>query len=184
MELGDLLPYLTQEYHYWVSEQRDFYLANARPLSNEERALLQRYFDERILSLTRIATTECISNPAFYSKLTGLGTLTLMDFSRASAMTLIDCVLICERFEHTFSLWTSILFHEMVHVVQCDILGLTKLIELYITEWLRNQCQYENVLLESQAYRLEREFDRQEPPFSVRQIVEQELTKLAKQTQS
>ena len=99
-----------------------------------------------------------------------------MDFSQASAITLIDCVLTCKRFEHTPSLWTSTLFHEMVHVVQCDILGLRKLIELYIAEWLRNRCQYESVLLESQAYRLERRFDRLEPPFSVRQIVEQELS--------
>jgi len=179
MGLSDLLPYLTQKYYEWVSEQRDFHLAHARPLSNEERSLLQHYFDERILGLTRIATTERISNPAFYSEFTELDTVPPMDFTQASAITLVDCVLICRRFEHNPSLWTSILFHEMVHVVQCDILGLRKLLELYITEWLQNQCQYHSVLFENQAYSLECRFDRHEP-FSVKQIVEQELIELAR----
>jgi hypothetical protein len=175
MEFGELLPYLTRRYCEWISEQHDLHIANSRPLSNEEKSLLGGYFDERILGLTRITTVERMSNPEFYGELAKLGISDPIDFTQAVGFTLADDVLICKYFEHSPSSWISILFHEMVHVVQCDILGLRRLIELYIETWAKNGHQYVSVPFERQAYTLENKFARGEPSFSVRQILEREL---------
>jgi len=178
MEFNDLLPYLVQKYHEWLLEQHDLHIASARPLSNEERTLFRDYYDQRILDLVRIATVDHVSNPGFYSELAELGISSPMDLSQSAGLTLMDCILICKYFESFPPSWNSILFHEMVHVVQYDILGSKRLLELYLAAWVQNEYQYNSIPFERQAFSLEGRFNRHEPPFSVRQIVEQELKEM------
>ena len=175
MEPDNLRPYLIQKYREWLLEQHDLHMPGARPLSNEERALLGRYFDQRILDIVHIAIVDHVSNPGFYSELSDLSISSLLDFSQAAGFTLMDCILICQYYQSLPSSWNSILFHEMVHVVQYDILGLEKLLDQYLASWVQTGYQYNGILFERQAFKLEDRFERNEPPFSVRQIVEQEL---------
>ena len=179
MELDDLLPYLTQKYHGWLLEQRSLHLRSARQLSREEQSSLHEYFDDKIIDSARIAVVEHISNPAFYSELTELGISNPLDFTQSAGITLINCILICKYYESSPLTWLSILFHELVHVVQYDILGSKKLVELYVAGWAQNGYQYHDIPFERQAYELEGRFNRGGSPFSVRQFVKQELEREA-----
>ena len=173
MELDSLKEYLIEKFEEWVQEHRNLHLVNARPLSDEERFRLSDYFEERILDVARIATIDHLSNPGFYNELIQSGMPVPLDLTQAIGFTLIDCILIRKGLWSFPSMALSTIFHEMVHVVQADILGSRKLIELYAENIL--QDEYRNVLFERQAYDLTDRFDRGEPSFSVRDIVEQEL---------
>jgi len=175
MEFDNLLPYLIQKFHEWLLEQRNLQLRNARPVSREERLLLHEYFEGRILDSARIATVEQIPNPTFYSELTKSGVSIPLDLTQSAGITLINCILICQYYKSSPLAWLSILFHELVHVVQYDILGSEKLVELYIAGWAQNGYRYENIPFEQQAYELEGRFNQGGSPFYVRQFVEQQL---------
>lgn len=150
-------------------------MAKARPLSEEEKTQLGGYFENRILDLARVTRVDRIQNPKFYDSLAKSGVPIPLDFSTAIGLTLMDCILIRrEIWSHPPS-FISTLFHEMVHVVQIDILGLKKHIELYADSLRQGDYQYHSVVLERQAYDLSDRFDRGEPSFSVREVVRQEL---------
>ncbi|MBM3154709.1 MAG: hypothetical protein FJ008_05175 [Chloroflexi bacterium] len=173
--LEQLRPYLIERYLEWVDEQREILLPQARPLSKEERARFQGYFEERILDLVRVATVDRIRNPEFYNELTMSGMPIPLDFNQAVGLALVDCIIIHKQ------LWTypesaiSTIFHELVHVVQIDMLGIRKHIELYADSLMQNDLQYHSVIFERQAYDLTARFDRKEPPFSVSKAIKQGL---------
>ncbi|MFC1944355.1 hypothetical protein ACFLX5_02520 [Chloroflexota bacterium] len=160
--------------HNWLLQQRDVFKAKGRPLSDEEKFPLGGYFDAGTLDRVRLAVVDRISNPAFYDEMKALEYQQL-DISTASAIAFIDCVLIGRRYQAFPSLWTSILFHELVHVVQYELLGTRQTIESYIRTWFENWFNYDGTPLEAQAQRLASRFDRHEPPFAVREVVGEEL---------
>ncbi len=177
-ELDRLLPQLLEKFHEWVYEQRSLHLPKARPLSSEERSRLAGYFEERLLDLARIARVDCIHNPKFYDSLEKSGIPVPLDFSTAVGLTLIECILIRKELQPGSRPFISTLFHEMVHVVQIDVLGIRRHIELYAHSLSHNDYQYHNVVLERQAYCLTDRFERGEPPFSVSEAVKQEFRNL------
>jgi len=174
-QLEKLRPYLIERYLQWVDEQRALLLPKARPLTNDEKSKVQGYFEMRILDLARVATVDCIRNPEFYDELTKSGVPIPLDFNQAIGLALVDCILIHRQ------LWTypesalSTIFHELVHVVQIDILGIRKHIELYADSLMQNDLQYHSVIFERQAYDLTAKFDRREPSFSVSKAIKEEL---------
>ena len=158
----------------WLWEQRNLHLARARRLPAEERTALQDYFDHRILGKVRVAAVDRISNPPFYAELKAAGYPT-MDISGAMGIAFIDCVVVRKSCQSNPVTWHSVLFHELVHIVQFDILGPEKHLEVYLRGWMDSGYQYPAIPMETQAQRLEARFNRHEPPFSVRDILEQEL---------
>jgi len=167
VQLERLRPYLIERYLQWVDEQRVLLLPKARPLTNEEKSRLQGYFAERILDMARVATVDHIRNPDFYDELTKSGVPIPLDFNHAIGLTLVDCILIHKQLWAYPKSALSTIFHELVHVVQIDIMGIRKHIELYADSLIQNDLQYHSVIFERQAYDLTARFDRQELPFSV-----------------
>lgn len=174
-EIEQLRPYLIERYLQWVDEQRAILLPKARPLTNEEKSRLQGYFEERILDLARVATVDHIRNPDFYDELTKSGVPIPLDFNQAIGLALVDCILIHKQLWAYPKSALSTIFHELVHVVQIDIMGIRKHIELYADSLIQNDLQYHSVIFERQAYDLTARFDRREIPFSVSKVVRQEL---------
>ena len=174
----DIKDYLTQRFLEWAYQQREFYLPNSRPLSGEERLRLAGYFDQSILDLTRVVGVARILNPEFYDGLTKFIIPIPLDFTQAMGFTLVDCVLIRNELHSSPSSWMATLFHEMVHVVQFDILGLTRMVELYTDYLLQSEYQYPDIPFEQQAYTLAERFAGGEPPFSVRETIEPELRRM------
>ena len=164
-----LKSYLIQKFEEWLYQQREIHLPKARPLSDKERSRLSGYFEERILDLTRVATIDHISNPQFYDELRKKEISIPMDFTSAVGLTLLDCVLLRK------GSWSiSTLFHETVHVVQADLLGIRKMAELYLEDLAENG--YLRVSFERQAYDLTARFTRGES-FSVGKVLEREFMK-------
>ncbi|HIE16762.1 MAG TPA: hypothetical protein EYP71_01015 [Dehalococcoidia bacterium] len=174
-ELDRLRPYLIKKFEQWLQEQHRLYLPIARPLSSDVRSRLSGYFERRTLDSVRVATVEGIRNPDFYGSLERAGIPVPLDFSTAVGLTVIDLILIREELVHHHASLVSTIFHEMVHIVQIDILGLKRHIELYADSLREGGYQYHSVVLERQAYTLGNRFDRGEPPFSVEKVVRQEL---------
>jgi len=174
-ELDRLRPYLIKKFEQWLKEQHRLYLPTAQPLSKYAKSHLSGYFERRTLDLVRVATVERIRNPDFYASLERAGIPVPLDFSTAVGLTVINLILIRKELIHHRASFMSTLFHEMVHVVQIDILGLKRHIELYADSLREGGYQYHSVVLERQAYTLSTRFDRGEPPFSVEKVVRQEL---------
>ena len=170
--------YLLHKLLEWIYEQREFHLPNSRLLLDEERQQLAGYFDQSILDSTRVAIVARIPNPEFYNELTKLNISIPLDFAQVIGLTLIDCVLIRKELYSSPSSWITTLFHEIVHVVQFDILSPMRGIELLTDYLLQGKCQYLDFPIEQQAYTLTERFARGEPPFSVREIVEPELRQM------
>ena len=174
-ELDRLRPYLLEKFHEWIYEQRSLHLPKARLLSSEEKSRLAGYFENRLLDLARVVSVDRIQNPKFYGALKRSGVPIPLDFSTAIGLTLIDCILIRKELQPGTTAFISTLFHEMVHVVQFDILGVKGHIELYADSLREGDYQYHSVILERQAYAFTDRFDRGEPPFPVSAAVRQEL---------
>jgi len=172
--LDDPLPWLIERSLQWVWEQREFYRANGRPLSDEERNELQGYYNHAVLDVVRVASVERLSDPPFLDELRELGTPTF-EVSRAAGITFVDCLVIQSLFQEQSPAWFSILFHELVHVVQHRLMGPQRFIQAYVLAWAESGHQYHSIPYEEQAYRLEARFKLHGPPFPVEDVVRQEL---------
>ena len=93
---------------------------------------------------------ERVTNPAFYGDLTRMGfeASSLPDFADMAAITYGDMVVSHEPFTD------RLLFHELVHVVQYEKLGLEGFAAKYVRGFL-SRGSYEAIPLEINAYELD-----------------------------
>jgi hypothetical protein len=94
-----------------------------------------------------------VTNPPFYPELMrmGFGADSLPDFEEMAAITFVDTVVSHEPFTD------QLLFHELVHVVQYEKLGLAEFATNYVTGFLKGGS-YEGIPLERNAYELDGRF--------------------------
>jgi len=98
-----------------------------------------------------------------------LGIEGVLEMSSIGAITLVDLV----AYPHPMHRKT--LFHELVHAVQYQVLGLRRFADLYVRGFL-NHGGYDGIPLERQAYELEERFSRKPKKiFSVEEDVVQRL---------
>jgi hypothetical protein len=113
------------------------------------------FFPESILDSTRVAvlTDQRVSNPGFYSDLVKMGFElgSLPDFTEMAAITFVDTIL-----SHG-PISNQTLFHELVHVVQYEKLGLEDFAAKYVKGFLTGGS-YERIPLEQNAYELDARF--------------------------
>lgn len=139
----------------YIQEQRQTYRSRAVPLDANQRLALQPFFPGSALVSTRVVvlTGERVSNPPFYPELQRIGFEpgSLPDFSLMTAITFVDTVVSHEPFTD------SLLFHELVHVVQYEKLGLGEFASKYVRGFL-SSGSYEGIPLERNAYELDARF--------------------------
>jgi hypothetical protein len=178
MDADQLVQYLIQEGYKWIINQRDFHFPVSQQLSKQDRKSLESYFDPEILASARTRLVAFIENPQFYSDIIKFGISNLMDFTQMAGITFVDCILISNKFTHDQRSWTSLLFHEMVHVVQYRLLGAKHFTELYVIGWAQNGFEYARIPLEMQAYNLQKEFDEGKGRFAVAGLLKQEFERI------
>jgi hypothetical protein len=100
------------------------------------RAAMQPFFLPYTLESARVQvlTGERVGNPPFYRALVQMGfdAAVLPNFSLMAAITFVDTVVSHEPFTE------RLLFHELVHVVQYEKLGLAEFASKYVrglSEW-------------------------------------------------
>jgi hypothetical protein len=176
MNLEALIAFLFDQGSRWVNAQRDGYRPQGRSLSVAESTVMAPFFAEEARAIARIVNVPLIANPDFYASLTSKGITTLLDFTQMSAITLNDTILIVQTYPLPTSELLPLLFHELVHVVQYELLGVPDFIRRYVDGWARNGFTYDSIPLERDAYELgELYTSNPAAPFSVHEEVRKRL---------
>lgn len=160
MNSEELLRFLIKNGIKWVVSQRNLHRPSARKLTEAEIARFFFFFEPRILDLARIKIFPCIRNPGFYSKLEDMKLTGLPDFTTAAGITFIDTILISEQGLEAHSALGPLIFHELVHVVQYDVLGVDEFIKCYVQGWARGGFDYYSIPLEMESYNLQRRYEK------------------------
>ena len=152
---GAQIAWVIHQVTAYIDEQRQTYRAKAVSLDQNERATMQPFFPASCLDSTRVAVVagQRIENPPFYGELIKMGfdAISLPDFKLRTAITFVDTVVSHEPFTE------RLLFHELVHVVQYEKLGLPEFAAKYVRGFL-NSGSYEAIPLERNAYELDGRF--------------------------
>lgn len=158
-----VLPNLTSAQIQWIVQQaatyaerqRQTYRRRAIQLDERQRDAMQPFFSAPTLDSTRVVVLsgERVSNPPFYGELMRMGfeADSLPDFAHMAAITFVDTVVSHEPFSE------RLLFHELVHVIQYEKLGLAEFAAKYVRGFLTGGS-YEAIPLEMNAHELDARF--------------------------
>lgn len=129
---------------------------------------LYGYFDEEFLSRASFVVVPVIPLPAFHETKLPPALQDFLDDDYAG-MTYKSTYFIKETVRHKY--WLHL--HELVHVVQWQLLGVRGFLERYISEVSR--FTYENAPLEKMAQKIELNFKKKMPPIDVLGLVQRNL---------
>jgi len=155
-KLGDeQAEWVIQQVAAYIGRQRQAYRGKAVALSQNQRTVMQLFFPASTLDSVRVVVLngERIGNPPFYGEILKMGfeAGSLPDFADMAAITYVDTVVSHETFTD------RLLFHELVHVVQYENLGLAEFAAKYVRGFLSGGS-YEAIPLEMNAYELDARF--------------------------
>ena len=154
----ELVSYLAENAGHWIESQRAQHRVHADPLPDTTLAALSGFFEKRTLDRTRIRHVPSIENPPFYQEFEEAGEAFPLDFTVWAAITFGDVILVNgEQVPGPPS--HSVVFHEMVHVVQYDELGIHEFARRYVTPFVQSRFNYMSIPLESVAFDLQGRFE-------------------------
>lgn len=149
------IEWVVQQVASYIGHQRQTYRQGAAPFSVSQKNAMLPFFPEPALDSTRLVvlTGQHVGNPPFYDELIRMGfeAASLPDFAHMSAITFVDTIVSHEPFTD------RLLFHELVHVVQYEKLGVAEFAAKYVRGFLSGGC-YEAIPLERNAYELDARF--------------------------
>ncbi len=161
MNSEELLEFLIENGRSWVQDQRNRHRPTARTLTESEKAAFRPFFEPSILDIARVKRVPGIQNPGFYTELGAMGVASPLDFTAMQGITFVDTILVSEREHSPHEPLESLLFHELVHVVQYAILGLPAFIDRYVRDWAKAGQRYGRIPLERDAYALQERLEAQ-----------------------
>jgi hypothetical protein len=139
----------------YISSQHKTYRHRAMPLDRNQKEAMEPFFPTSTLDSARVLvlSSERVCNPPFYVELLHMGfdVAILPDFTDMAAITFVDTVV-----SHV-SFTDRLLFHELVHVVQYQKLGLEGFTVRYVNGFLGGGV-YVAIPLEMNAYELDARF--------------------------
>lgn len=143
----------------WVRNRRDRHYPRGLPIAEPDVVWLSAWFDPGLLARVRVCRAR-LPVPHF------------------AGITYGDTILIDPGAPGSGHSWRRLLFHELVHVVQYEILGLDGFVNRYLRGWAAAGYRYRAIALEEDAYAIEAMFTA-EPgrPFKVREEVERRLAR-------
>lgn len=165
LNMQELASYLADSAGHWISSQRELHRAHARLLPDTTIAALRGFFSEETLNRARILRVPVIKNPSFYKEFENAGESIPLDFSVWSAITFGDVILVSDD-QVPGPPPYSLVFHEMVHLVQYDELGIFEFARRYVMNFMQNRLNPLAIPLESMAFDLQVKFENQkDKPF-------------------
>jgi hypothetical protein len=172
MNVENLLTFLVENGIRWVESQITENRSTARDLTLAEKEEFALFFESNILDTARIKMVPVIDNPDFYSTLQEMNIPKLLDLRMVLGITFKDTIILSQRLLGPDSAPKELLFHELVHVVQYEVLGLRRFVEHYVQGWVKGGLDYYAIPLEIDAYDLEERYKKDpKAEFSVRQAV-------------
>ena len=172
----ELVSYLAENAGHWIESQRVQHRVHADPLPDTTLAALSGFFEKGTLDRTRIRHVPSIENPPFYKEFEEAGEAFPLDFTVWAAITFGDVILVNgEQVPGPPS--HSVVFHEMVHVVQYDELGIHQFARRYVTPFVQSRFNYMSIPLESVAFDLQGRFEeRSGDPFSAEEEIRSRIS--------
>ncbi|MBK5100882.1 MAG: hypothetical protein JJE15_07820 [Desulfobacteraceae bacterium] len=159
MKTEELSQFLVEHAIQWVQSEREGHRSTARDLTEIEKLEFAAFFDPIILGIAKIKVVPSISNPGFYAQLRDSRLPGLLDFTQAVGITFRDTIIVSQRYLTYRSQLRPLIFHELVHVVQYELLGVEVFIERYVRGWADNGFDYFRVPLEAHAYELQQRYE-------------------------
>jgi hypothetical protein len=157
----------------WITTTLEKHKLYARPVANLNFSNLPLYYSKRILNSAKIVTVDKIPIPPFSEM--GLGELeNLNNFENGSyaGVTYIDTYFLLRN-----CIASELLhFHELVHIIQWEHLGIDKFLLTYGTGIL--QYGYIDSPLEVMARKYEEFFNQKTPFYDIENSVRKELDKI------
>ncbi len=153
-----LVSYLSENAGHWIESQRAQHRVHADPLPDTTLAALSGFFAQETLDRTRIRHVAGIDNPPFYREFEEAGESFPLDFKVWAAITFGDVILMNDG-QVPGPPSHSVVFHEMVHVVQYDALGIHEFARQYVTPFIQDRVNYMSIPLESIAFDLQGRFE-------------------------
>jgi hypothetical protein len=176
MDIQEVVEFMIRKGAEWVRTQREQHRPDAQPLTEKEQQNLAGYFAPATLDAARVKSVPVIPAPEFYDQLAALGFQNPLDFTQMAAITFADTILISARHPPPDTSRDALLFHELVHVVQYEALGVEEFVRRYVRGWAQNGFRYEGIQLERDAYDLQGRYEAQpRRPFAVRAEVRRRL---------
>jgi hypothetical protein len=153
----------------WLRDERALHRPAARPLRKQERARFEPFFPRQILDAVRVLRVPGFQNPPFLTALGTGGPFIPLDLRTAAGLAVIDTVLVAHHVATPDTEpWYSLLFHELVHVLQYHHLGTEAFVRTYAEGLIATGLHYPTIPHEAQAFALQGRFQREpEVPFSV-----------------
>ncbi len=177
MDMNQLMALLIGQGQNWIKEQRLVFRPLGRTLPDTAMAQFSLYFEEPLLREVRLVAVPALENPAFlseYQPFFAEKAIPLLDFSSMAGITLVDTILLVDRFLEASA--SSLIFHELVHAVQYELLGPEKFVELYIMGWVNQGFNYAAIPLEMDAYELQNRYEAEpSDTFSVKEEISRRL---------
>jgi hypothetical protein len=163
------------EAHYplilsWIQHTLARYAPQAQTVAALGFRRLPDYFQSKLLAETKVVAVEIVPTPPL-SKI-GLGQFAEFENMRPDGITYLDTFFVrdeCRRNEAHY-------FHELVHVIQWQILGPKRFIAAYADGLERND--YRKTPLEIMAYTLDSVFRNSTNPFDVAKVVQEQLKEM------
>jgi hypothetical protein len=157
-KLGDAqIAWIIEQVAIYIEGQRQTYRFRAVPLDRNHKTVMQPFFPVSTLESARVTALagERVSNPPFYGELMKMGfeAGSLPDFADMAAITFVDTVISHGPYDE------RLLFHELVHSVQYEKMGLAEFSAHYVRGFLSGGS-YEAIPLEINAYQLDARFAR------------------------
>ena len=159
LDMPDIVSYLVENSTEWIRSQRAHHMALSKELPDTTRQALMGYFEPETLTLARFRRVPSIDNPGFYSEFERVGERIPLDFSSWAAITFGEVILVNESLVPA-PLPHSVVFHEMVHLVQYQVLGIEEFSRRYVERLAQTRFQYMNIPLETEAFDLQERFER------------------------
>ena len=143
----------------------DSHAAAAKPVSSFGFSHLPQYYDAELLASSRAVIVAKVPMPP----LSAMGLARFSEFERMEARGITYLNTYFVRAEYASD--ESLHFHELVHVVQWQLLGPERFLRLYADGL--DRFGYRNSPLEEMAYSLQHRFERERQSFSVQAFCEQ-----------
>jgi hypothetical protein len=156
----------------WIQQTLAAHTPMARPVASLNFPRLPQYFSPSTLASAKVIAVDVVPQPP----LTAFGLGQYADFENmdANGITYFDTYFVRDLVADDERLH----FHELVHVVQWNLLGPERFLALYADGLER--FSYRDSPLEAMAYRLDGLFQEGAAPFSVEQFVREELRALTR----
>jgi hypothetical protein len=154
----------------WIDQTLAAHAHQTRPVASFGFARLPNYFSTELLQHAKVVGVARVPVPP----LTALGLPEFASFEKGdySGITFKNTYFVQERRLTD----ESIHFHELVHVIQWEYLGVERFLLAYGAGLIARG--YRDSPVEAMAYELQRRFQRNEPPFDVATAVRTKLDEL------